>query len=100
MSDNGLRLTPRQIFILRAARLNCDDSCRASINPPYFHPDRGDCKILEMNMLLTQDDFPKLYNGWRITGLGKDLVNRIDKLDQDWMDELSKGHVGSDDPYR
>lgn len=92
MSD-GLRLTSRQIYLLRGAMVNMLDYDN-EIDPPYFHPDRRDCKILQSHLLFRHNG-----RGWLITGLGKDLVRKLNDLESKWMEILAEGHEPIT-PYR
>jgi hypothetical protein len=102
MSD-GIKLTQRQIYLLRASFINGDSSgCGSNggegfINPPWLSSDRGDLKILERHLLMKKDS---LYNGWTISGLGKDLLRKIVELDKDWLKELAEDHISGPLPYR
>lgn len=93
MSD-GLKLTPRQAYILQACYENeAHYSEDGLIDPPYFSSDRRDCKILESHLLMR-----KTGEGWRLSGLGKDLARKLNAMDKEWVDNIAKDSATT--PYR
>lgn len=94
MSD-GLRLSIRQQYIIKACYVNEDHhSADGIINPPYWTSDREDCKALESHLLLRKVS----SEGWRLTGLGKDLVRKLRALEPTWVEDIAKDSSAA--PYR
>lgn len=93
MSD-GLRLSIRQQYLIKACYVNEDHhSADGIINAPYWTSDRADCKILESHLLLR-----RVTEGWRLTGLGKDLARKLKALEPTWVEDIAKD--SSTAPYR
>lgn len=79
MSD-GLRLNERQVFLLRACKLNYDEDF-TYLNPPWFTQDRRECKSLKAMLLMVGGGAV----GYRLTGLGEDVVRELSRRDMEWL---------------